>query len=200
MHQSPRLLQGSNGRAGRSNGPQPTIAGSLPPTTPHHPRNGAALDNLIISLENEWHLGLKLRGSHWSPQKTDEKSMSDKVYGQIKRLHYGAKPELNALLDNFRSIAPGFAHEKRLELLNGLLKSKTQSPISRAGTPLSEPPKSLKSVQPLCKCATASLLCYFCKTHVHMVLTPLLPASHFPVSLWLLIASSCITSTLWKLT
>lgn len=151
----PRLLQGNSSGAGRSNGPQPTIAGSLPPTTPHHPRNGAALDSLIVSLENEWKLGLKIRDSHWSPQKTDEKSISDKVYGQIKRLHYGAKPELNAVLDNFRNVARSLPHEMRLEVLHGLLKSKTQSPISRAGTPLNEPPKSSKSVQPVCKCATA---------------------------------------------
>ncbi|KAF1914659.1 RNA dependent RNA polymerase-domain-containing protein [Ampelomyces quisqualis] len=147
MRQSPRLMQGSSSRAGRSNGPQPTIADTLP-HTPHHPRNGAALDNLILSLENEWHLGLKLRDSHWSPQKTDEKCISDKVYGQIKRLHYGAKPTLNSVLENFQDIAPGFAHDERLKLLNGLLKSKTRSPISRTGTPLNEPPKSLGSAQP----------------------------------------------------
>jgi hypothetical protein len=155
MRQSPRLQRNTAGRS-RSGHPEPTIAGSLPPSTPHHPKSGAALEQLIIELENEWRLGLKVRGAFWSPQRTDEQSTAEKVHGQIKHLFFSARPALDAALDSFRETALGFEHDKRLELLHGILKSKTHSPISRTGTPLNEPPKSLKSVQP-CKCHNVSL-------------------------------------------
>lgn len=155
MRQSPRLQGNTAGRT-RSGRPEPTIAGSLPPSTPHHPKSGAALDRLIIALENEWRLGLKTRGPLWSPQRTDEKSTAEKVHGQIKHLFFSARPALDAALDSFRDTAPGFAHNKRLDLLHGILKSRTHSPISRTSTPLNEPPKSLKSVQ-LCKFRNISL-------------------------------------------
>jgi hypothetical protein len=151
MRQSPRLLQGNRNGAGRSNDPQPIIPHSLLPHTPRHPKSGAALDDLIRSLEDEWRLGLKVRGALWSPQKIDEKSTADKVHGQIKRLFFSARPALEIALELFKDTAPGFAPNKRLELLHGILKSKTKSPISRVGTPLNEPSKSLKSVQ-TCKC------------------------------------------------
>ncbi|KAH7407003.1 RNA dependent RNA polymerase-domain-containing protein [Phaeosphaeria sp. MPI-PUGE-AT-0046c] len=143
MRQSPRLLQGS--RAGRNEIVQP-ITGSLPPPqTPRHPKTGAALNALIQSLEHDWRLGLHIRGDLWSPQKSDKQSKSDKVYGQIKRLFFSARPTLDSALETFKNLAPGFTQGERLHLLHGILKSITQSPISRAGTPLSEPPKSLKS-------------------------------------------------------
>jgi hypothetical protein len=155
MPQSPRLQGNTAGRS-RSGRSEPTVAGSLPPSTPHHSKNGAGLENLIITLENEWRLGLKVRDALWSPQHTDKKSITDTVYGQIKRLHYSAPPTLDEALDTFRETALGFAHNKRIGLLYGILKSKTQPPISRADTPVNEPPKTLKSVQ-LCKYHDASL-------------------------------------------
>jgi len=148
MRQSPHLLGNTAGRS-HSGRPEPTIAGSLPPTTPRHPKTGAALDNLVIALEEEWRLGLRVRGPLWSPRKTD-KTPAETVYGLIKRLFFSARPALDAALDNFRETAPGFEHSKRLDLLHGILRSKTQSPISRTGTPLNEPPKSLGSVH-MCK-------------------------------------------------
>jgi hypothetical protein len=147
MRQSPRLLQGNRSGAGRSNDSQPTIEGSLPPRTPRHPKTGAALDELVRSLEDKWRLGLKVRGTLWSPQKADVRSTAEKVYGQIKRLFFSAQPALEDAIKSFEKQANGFPHEKRLEVLHGILKSRTLSPISRAGTPLNEPPKSLKSVQ-----------------------------------------------------
>lgn len=166
MRQSPRLLQGS--RAGRTGLEQP-IAGSLPaPHTPHHPKTGAALNALIRDLEHDWQLGLAVRDKYWSPHKADKESLSEKVYGQIQHLFYSARPALNDALDIFKNTAPGFAQSARLNLLHGILKSKTQSPVSRAGTPLNEPPKSLRSepVNPLCKaptfCCTTILLPALC--------------------------------------
>jgi hypothetical protein len=147
MRQPPRLLQRNRSGAGRSNDPQPTIEGSLPPHTPRHPKTGAALDELVRSLEDEWRLGLKVPGLLWSPQRADVKSTAEKVYQQIKYLFFSAQPALDDALNSFKSQAIGFPPDERLKVLHGILKSRTLSPISRAGTPLSEPPKSLNSVQ-----------------------------------------------------
>lgn len=179
MRQSPRLLQGN--RAGR-NGPEPiTGSSSLPPPqprTPQHPKTGAALDELILSLEREWRLGLEIRDKLWSPQKADKESTSDKVYGQIKRLFYSARPALDSALAIFKSTAPGFAPEDRLKVLHGILKSVTQSPISRAGTPLNEPPKSLKSesLYRLCKSRFRYTARHHPSTHTCLPLAPFLPS------------------------
>jgi hypothetical protein len=151
MRQSPRLLQGNHNVARKSNDQGP--ARSLPvqpPQTPHHPNSGAALDELILSLEDEYRLGLKLRDASWSPNKTTNRSTTDKVYDIIKRLFFPHRPALDSALDRFRERAPGEAHEKQLGVLYDILKSKAQSLISGAGTPLNEPPESSRSVQ-MCK-------------------------------------------------
>jgi hypothetical protein len=143
MRQSPRLLQGRNGNgAGRSNGPQPTIAGSLPPRTPRHPRSGD-VDDRIRELERDWQLGLKVRGPLWSPQKADEKSTAEKVYDKIRRLFFLSEPTLDKALKSFKEIASHLAPNKQLDMLHVLLKSEIPTPISKAGTPLNEPAKSL---------------------------------------------------------
>lgn len=152
MCRSPRLHQGIREPAGRSNdgpGTGAGVAGSLPcaPQTPHHPKSGAALDKLILSIESDWHLGLRVRGINWSPHTSAKDDTAEKVYGQIKRLFFSAKPALDTAISNFTQTAPGFAHEERLALFHGILKSVTHSPISRAATPLNEPPKSLKALQ-----------------------------------------------------
>jgi hypothetical protein len=143
MRQSPRLLQGrSNGiGAGRSNGPQPTTAGSLPPRTPRHPKSGD-VDNKIRKLERDWQLGLKVRGPLWSPQKADKKSTAEKVYDKIKRLFFSTDSALDKVLKTFDEIAHHVQTNERLNVLHVLLKNEIPTPISRAGTPLNEPPKS----------------------------------------------------------
>jgi hypothetical protein len=158
MRQSPASSHGHRNRngAGRSNGPEPTPTSSLPPHTPRHPKSGVAIDKLILSLEDEWRLGLKIRGPLWSPQKADERSTAEKVYGQVQRLFYSAAPALGSALEIFRKEAPGFPHDKRLNLLHVLLKSKTHSPVSRADTPLNKALKSLNSIQTSCKRPIAS--------------------------------------------
>lgn len=153
MRRSPRLSQGNynNAPPGRSTQAAAPASGPLSvPQTPSHPRTGTALVQLIRSIEDRWSLGLKIRGDDWSPHKSTTEDIADKVYGQIKRLFFSARPALDAALENFEQTRGGFAHEKQLELLHGILKSKTHSPISRAGTPLNEPPKSLKPSQ-MCK-------------------------------------------------
>jgi hypothetical protein len=157
MRQSPRLLQGNRSGAGRSNDPQPTIDDSLPPDTPRHAKTGVGFDDLVRSLEQRYRLGLKVRDNLWSPQKV--KSAEDKVVGQIKHLFYTSRPALEEALKSFQDIENGFPPDERLKTLKGILKSKTQSPMSRAGTPLNEPPNSLKSVQ-TCKCTLLYTLLY----------------------------------------
>jgi hypothetical protein len=150
MRRSPRHLQGNNESREVSNGtrlPNPLLVQT--PRTPRHLKSGAALDRLILALEKEYRLGLTVRGDGWSPRKTTE-TKADKVYGRIKRLYFSPTPTLEPALDRFHEIASGFAHDKQLDLLHGILKSVAQSPISRMGTPLNEPPESSRSV-PTCK-------------------------------------------------
>lgn len=157
MRPSPRLLRDNRSAAGRSDGPAATAdAGTTGlPRTPRQPKSGAALDELIQAFEDKWRLGLKVRGTLWSPQKSTAENTADKVYGQIKRLFFSSRPALDSAFEIFETVAPGSAHENLLGLLHVILKSKTQSPISRAGTPLNEPPKSLKGSQ-LCKSTSRS--------------------------------------------
>jgi hypothetical protein len=163
MRQSPRLLQRNYDTAGGQGPANPLLVQPL--ETPHHPKSGAALEALILKLENEYRLGLKLRGATWSPSKTvGIETTADKVYGQIKRLFFSARPALDSALDRFRETATGFEHHKQLELLHGVLKSITHSPFSRTGTPINEPPKSLRSVPP-CKCPLASRNLAYCALH-----------------------------------
>jgi hypothetical protein len=165
MPQSPRLLQGDHGTAGGPGPTNPLLA--RPPATPHRPKSGAALEALILDLENKYRLGLKVRGDTWSPRKTaGVETIADKVYGQIKRLFFSARPALDSALERFCQTAIGFEHHKQLELLHGVLKSITHSPISRTGTPLNEPPKSMRSVPP-CKCPFASGSLTHCVLHYH---------------------------------
>jgi hypothetical protein len=108
-----------------------------PVTTPNTPRkDGAALNELIRSLEDEFRLGLVYDEKLFSPSRRSD-VLSGKVYGQIQRLYWSPEPALGRALDHFRQIAVNFAPDKRLEVLHGTLKSQTQSPLSRTGTPLS---------------------------------------------------------------
>jgi hypothetical protein len=108
-----------------------------PATTPNTPRkDGAALNKLIRSLENEFRLGLPVSKGLLSPSRRSD-ALSGKVYSQIQRLYWSSEPALGRALDHFRQIAVGFAPDKQLEVLHGTLKSQTQSPLSRTGTPLS---------------------------------------------------------------
>lgn len=140
------------GNGGQSAGP----GAPAPATTPNTPRkDGAVLNKLIRSLEDEFRLGLVYEGL-LSPSKRSD-ALSGKVYGQIQRLYWSSEPALDKALDGFRLIAPGFAPDKRLEVLHGTLKSLTQSPLSRARTPSScqarpgnVPPKMLVS----CECSS----------------------------------------------
>jgi hypothetical protein len=155
MRPSPRPLQNNRNRSCNRNRLEPTTISSLPPHTPRHHKSGVAIDNLILTLEDEWRLGLKVRGPLWSPQKADKKSTAETVYGQVQQLFYTDRPALDSAIETFRGTAPGFPHDERLGLLRGLLKSKTLSPISRADTPLNRLPNSLQSIAQMCKCPDA---------------------------------------------
>lgn len=137
--------QGRRGQAADLPAPAPT------PNTPR--KDGVTLNALVRSLEADWHLGLAARDNTWSPSKSND-ALADKVYGQLKRLHFSSGPALDQALSSFKQIAPGFEHAERLKLLHGTLRSQTQSPLSRAGTPLGTegtrnvPLKTLKLSQP----------------------------------------------------
>lgn len=150
MRRSPRLQNGEG--AGVSNRPGNRAAAGPAalsvPRTPHHPKSGAALNELVRSLDQNWRLGLEACGGKRSP--AHSRTIADKTYTTIQRLFYTARPALDEIIERFNLSAPGFAHEKRLELLLGLLKSQTLTPTSRGVTPNGAGDVHPKSV--LCKC------------------------------------------------
>jgi hypothetical protein len=128
-------------------------AASLPlPGTPHRIRRGADINTLIRSLEGKWRIGLKLRGTEWSPKKSAGDDVADKVYGIVKRLFFSAPPALNDAIHSFEELAPRTAPRDRLGLLHRTLLSKTKKDgsgsVSRTGTPKNDPPKTLASALP----------------------------------------------------
>lgn len=114
--------------------------------TPRRAKAGAALEEFIVAIENEWQLGLKMRGPLWSPHKSrNVQSTADKVYGLIKRLFFTSRPALDAALKSFRdaALAPGCVQGKRVHLLHGVLKATAQSPMPETSTPKRHPLRSL---------------------------------------------------------
>lgn len=136
-----------NGKAGS---PAPPAALPIPlPKTPHHLRRGAAIDELIRSLEARWRIGLKVRGAEWSPQRSRTNDLADKIYGLVKRLYFSAEPALHQAVANFNDLATQSPHGGSLDLLCQVLSSKIKKDggdaISRTSTPKNNPPKSLKA-------------------------------------------------------
>ena len=114
------------------------------PATPQHLRPGAALDDQIRSLEEEWRLGLKIRGAEWSPKRSNTDDTADKIYALVKFLFYRAPTALKQAIGEFRAAAPGSRHQDRLALLRRILSSTKESELATRGrTPRNEPPKSL---------------------------------------------------------
>ncbi|KAH8728168.1 RNA dependent RNA polymerase-domain-containing protein [Phaeosphaeriaceae sp. PMI808] len=133
MRQSPRLNQGNHDAGvGASLSVVPTDS-VAPPRTPQHtrsratlnktlPKSGEDLNKRVQALEDEWRLGLRIRGNDWSP--TTNKDTADRIYGNFKTLYYTRFWKLGPALDEFRSIARDCAPERRLNLLHDTLKSK----------------------------------------------------------------------------
>ncbi|KAG9191956.1 hypothetical protein G6011_10690 [Alternaria panax] len=116
-------------------------AASLP-GTPRRP--GAAIDDLIRSLEKEWKVGLRIRGAEWSPKKSNVDDPPDKIYALVKFLFYRARPDLYDAIEEFKGLAPSLTREERLEALRRILSSRKESLLgSGSRTPKNEPPKSL---------------------------------------------------------
>lgn len=144
MRKSTRLAQGNHGQS-----PEPTGAGPTAPRTPHHPKSGAVLKQLIQSLEAKWQLGLKVH-EHQSPAQT--RTTADKIKARIQYLFFSSRPALDEALEKFEASAAGLAPEEHVYVLDGLLKSKqfTNSPQSLSGIPVgtrNQPPKSLLSAE-----------------------------------------------------
>lgn len=140
MRKSSRLKQGTPH--------SPAAPALVEPRTPHHPKSGTALNELIRTLEADWQLGLRVRDDPISPAQSC--APADKTYGKIQKLFYVARPALDRALDTFGKIATGFKPDQRLELLDGVLKSElcAKSSPTRTETLLdsrsrNELPKSL---------------------------------------------------------
>lgn len=149
MQQPPRLNRTQGDGRGCA-GPSASVP--VPPSTPR--KKGEALNQLLRSLEDQYQLGFKVSGEPRSP--INKTSAADPVQNRIQHLFYRQKPALDEALVAFATTATYIPQAQRLSALLDILRSKTQhdSPVSRAGTPLSArnvPPKTLKAPQP-CKC------------------------------------------------
>lgn len=138
---------------GGPDGPSATAASvSVPPETPRHHKSGAALNELVTSLEQEFKLQLNVRNAQWSPRKS-EKTKADRIYGHIQFLYYKKRDILDASLNQFRDMRTKIPYDSHLDLLDGLLKPGVEKTKSRTVTPLGEVPKVFKP-SPLCKSPT----------------------------------------------
>lgn len=116
-------------------------AASLPGTP--HLRPGAAIDDLIRSLEKEWKVGLKVRGAEWSPKRSNRDDTSDKICALVKLLFFSARPALHHAIKEFESLAPSLTREKRLVELHEILsRTKKSQSVPNGRMPYNEPPKS----------------------------------------------------------
>lgn len=147
MQQPPRLVypHGTGGSAGH----HPAAPASVPPSTPR--KKGEVLNQLIRSLENQYHLGFRVSTELRSP--IHSKSAADLVANRIQHLFYSHKPALDEVLATFATTATFIPKEQQLDALSSIIRSKVQheSPTSRTGTPLSGrnvPRGSLKTSQP----------------------------------------------------
>jgi hypothetical protein len=114
------------------------------PATPQHLRPGAAIDDQIRSLEQEWRLGLRIRGAQWSPERLNNNDTADKIYALVKFLFYRAPTALEQAITEFRDRAPHEPHPARLALLRQILYSTKEGELATRGRkPKNEPPKSL---------------------------------------------------------
>ncbi|KAI4662225.1 uncharacterized protein J4E79_004514 [Alternaria viburni] len=111
------------------------------PATPRH-RSGAALNELICSLERQWNIGLRLRGNGWSPNKAIPSDAADKVNALIQFLFYSAPTALEEAIEQFKGDAPSLTREERLEKLREILSRVKKGELESKGrTPRNEPPK-----------------------------------------------------------
>jgi hypothetical protein len=75
-------------------------------------------------LENDWTLGLKIRGKDWTPT-ASKRDPANEVYGHIKRLYWSAQSALHEVLEIFSTeVAAKQIQHERLELLKSLLVEK----------------------------------------------------------------------------
>ncbi|KAF2123488.1 hypothetical protein P153DRAFT_391578 [Dothidotthia symphoricarpi CBS 119687] len=135
---------------GAGNRPGPALPASVP-RTPHHPKSGAALADLIRSLESKWQLGLKVQDGR-SPAQS--RTIADKTCRAIQYLFYSNRGGLNDALAIFEQSGPFLRPEARLELLHGKLKSllpqspggpKIATPVSARNKPLNNMKSPLSS-------------------------------------------------------
>lgn len=128
---------------------------SAPPRTPHRPKNGAELKELVRSIEEKWHLGLNISDEAQSP--AQNRTTAGKAVATIKELFWTDMPALDEAVDCFHKSASGFRQEARLDLLIGMLRSRrsTRSPLSRPAAPIGARNDLRKSLP--CKCISEAL-------------------------------------------
>ncbi|KAF2203470.1 hypothetical protein GQ43DRAFT_498971 [Delitschia confertaspora ATCC 74209] len=119
---------------------------------PPEQRSGRQLEQIIQDLQSNYHLSLTLRDHTWSPAKSD-KSVSEQVHGDIKRLFWSAYPVLQRVLGDFEeqaSQSPRARPQELLHILHRLLRSETGSLTPQRITPRFQTP--IERVQsPACK-------------------------------------------------
>ena len=74
-----------------------------PPCTPNR-RPGDEINEIVLSLESRWGLGLSVRDKLFSPSDSNG-SIPDKVYNKIQRVYYKKEKPLDRILAEFNSHA-----------------------------------------------------------------------------------------------
>lgn len=125
----------------------PPAPPSLPSTPNHLLPPGERIDQRVHEINQQWNLGLKIRGSDYSPKKSSPNDIANKIYGHIQHLTYHNEPALKRAIDEFYYRAGGKQPEERLGFLNDLLShaAKKCATPSRARTQNIGQPRGLTS-------------------------------------------------------
>lgn len=101
-----------------------------PPCTPNR-RPGDEINEIVLSLESRWGLGLSARDKLFSPSASNG-SIPDKVYSKIQHMYYKKRKPLDRILAEFNSHASEKpSGSEKLDYLLRLLTEEIRSPFGR---------------------------------------------------------------------
>lgn len=101
-----------------------------PPRTPNR-RPGDQINEIVLSLESRWGLGLSVRDKLFSPSASNG-SIPDKVYNKIQRVYFKKGKPLDRILAEFNSHASEKpSGPEKLDYLLRLLTEEIGSPFGQ---------------------------------------------------------------------
>ena len=115
-----------------------------PPCTPNR-RPGDEINEIVLSLESRWGLGLSVRDKEFSPISSN-RSIPDKVYNRIQCVYFKKGKPLDRILAEFNSHASEKpSGSEKLDYLLRLLNDEIGSPCGQRDSGRQSPVNNLRS-------------------------------------------------------